>query len=322
MKATIKSSVLFFTLVLLTNSSFAKTASLDIMNGFDAQKVAEHTWVILGPTTPPNPENKGFMNNPAFVITDNSVIVFDPGSSLQTGQALVKKIKEKTDKPITHVFDSHVHGDHWLGNHGIQQAYPDVKIYAHPEMIVEAKAGEADTWIKLMKSLTNGATEGTKAVYPTTALKNNEEIKIDNITVKVHLNKKAHTQTDAMYEILNDKVLITGDNAFNMRMPRLDDGSYVGNMKAMDQGLALDVDVVIPGHGPFGGKEILTNFKRFLEIVYSNSKSLLDDDIEPYEMKPIIVKKLKDYQKWDNFDGAIGKLISVAVLEAEEAEND
>jgi hypothetical protein len=39
--------------------------------------------------------------------------------------------------------------------------------------------------------------------------------------------------------------------------------------------------------------------------------------MESFEMKPIIVEKLEKYQKWVNFEGAIGKLISVAVLEAE-----
>jgi hypothetical protein len=39
--------------------------------------------------------------------------------------------------------------------------------------------------------------------------------------------------------------------------------------------------------------------------------------MEPIEMKPDIVKKLEKYHQWDNFDDTIGKLISVAVLEAE-----
>jgi len=303
--------------LLLSTTALKAKDDLGIMDKFEVTKVAEHTWAILGPTAQPNPDNKGFMNNPAFVITDKSVIVIDPGSSVQVGRALLKKIRLKTDKPVTHVFNSHVHGDHWLGNHAIKEAYPSVKIYAHPEMIAEAKAGEAESWVSLMKDLTKGATAGTEIVLPTIALENGQEVTIDNITIKSHLSKIAHTKTDAMFEIKEDKVLITGDNTFNARMPRLDDGSFVGNIAVMDLGLALDIKMVIPGHGALGGKELLSNFREFLDTIYSSSKKLLDDDMEAFEMKPIIVKKLEKYKQWDNFDGAIGKLISVAVLEAE-----
>ncbi len=311
-----KVSFLFIALLLINTPVSAKEVK-GIMDKFEAVNIAEHTWGIFGPLTAPNPENQGFMNNPVFVITDKSVVVIDPGSSVQVGRALLEKIRKQTDKPITHVFNSHVHGDHWLGNQAFLEANPDVKIYAHPEMITEAKEGEAETWIALMKTLTEGATEGTEATIPTIALENNQEIKIDNITIKAHLNKLAHTKTDAMYQIIEDKVLITGDNTFNNRMPRLDDGSFVGNMAAMDLGLALDIKHVVPGHGAVGGKEILRNFREFLYVIYDNSKMLLDEDMEPFEMKPIIVKKLEKFKEWDNFEGAIGKLISVAVLEAE-----
>lgn len=316
MKLVLKPSLLFITLLFISTTAFAKDVA-GIMDKFETQKLAEHTWGVFGPLAAPNPENKGFMNNPVFVITDKSVVVIDPGSSVQVGRALLAKIRKQTDKPITHIFNSHVHGDHWLGNQAFFEVNPSVKIYAHPVMIEEAKAGEAESWIGLMKTLTKGATEGTTATIPTIGLKNDQEVKIDNITIKAHLNKLAHTKTDAMYEIVEDKVLVTGDNTFSKRMPRLDDGSYVGNMMAMDVALALNINVVVPGHGPAGGKEVLSDFREFLYTIYDTSKNLLDDDLESFEMKPIIVEKLKKYQKWENFDGTIGKLISVAVLEAE-----
>jgi glyoxylase-like metal-dependent hydrolase (beta-lactamase superfamily II) len=287
------------------------------MDNYQSTKIAEHSWVVFGPKAVPNPENKGFMNNPAFLITDKNVVVIDPGSSLQVGNALLEKIREQTDKPISHVFISHVHGDHWLANHAIYEAYPEVKIYAHPVMIEEAKAGEAESWIANMKTLTEGATEGTKAIIPTIALEDSQEYKIDNITIKAHLNEIAHTKTDAMFEILEDKVLITGDNSFNERMPRLDDGSFTGNIKAMNKALSLNIDVVVPGHGPAGGKEILNNFRNFLSVIYDNSKIMMNEDMDPFEMKPIIVAKMGEFQSWSSFDDNIGRLISLAALEAE-----
>jgi glyoxylase-like metal-dependent hydrolase (beta-lactamase superfamily II) len=319
MKATSTTIRLFFSFLLLTfiHTAVIAKESKGIMDDYEAKQVAVHTWVVFGPTTEPNVENQGFMNNPAFVITEKSVAVIDPGSSVNTGRALLKKIKDLTDRPVTHVFNSHIHGDHWLGNQAFKEANPDVKIYAHPQMIEEAKAGEADNWIKLMMTLTEGATKDTKVVYPTNVLKNGQEVVIDDISIKAHLSEFAHTKTDAMFEVVQDKLLITGDNSFSQRMPRLDDGSFVGNIKAMETGLALDLKVVIPGHGPAGGKEVLSDFREFLATIYNTSKELIDEDMEPFEMKPIIVKKLEKYSTWVNFDKNIGKLISLAVIEAE-----
>jgi len=295
---------------------FAKE-SVGPLTAYPTQKIAAHTWAIFGPLDAPNEANKGFMNNPAFVVTDKSVLVFDPGSSVQIGKSLLTRIKKITDKPISHVFNSHIHGDHWLATDAIQQAYPDVTVYAHPVMLEEAKAGEGDSWIKLMSNLTAGATDGTKVVLPTLTLEDQQVIHIDNISIKSHLSDVSHTKTDAMFQIIEDKILITGDNSFNKRMPRMDDGSFVGNIKSMESALALDIELVIPGHGPLGGKEILSAYKELLSIVYEEVKVLLDEDLESFEMKPLIVEKLDSHKDWTNFEGTIGKLISIAVLEAE-----
>ena len=308
-----------FLSTLISLSACAKGDSDDILSGYKTTKVADHTWYIPGPRATPNVENKGFMNNPAFTITDKSVIVYDPGSSVLVGRALIKRIREKTKNPITHVFNSHVHGDHWLGNQAFVEENKDVKIYAHPLMIKHAKNGEAKIWIDMMMDRTKGITKDTFAVLPTEILKDQQEIKIDNITIKAHLaNIKAHTVTDAMFEIVEDKVLITGDNAFRDRTTRMDDGSFIGNMKVLDDAMKLPVEVVIPGHGPAGDKKVLEEYKNFLAVIYNTTKAAMDDDLEVYEIKPKVVEKMAKYKDWTGFDAGIGKLVGVAALEVEE----
>jgi glyoxylase-like metal-dependent hydrolase (beta-lactamase superfamily II) len=303
---------------LMTLSVSAKDHATDILSGYETTKIADHTWFIPGPLEGPNPKNRGFMNNPVFVVTEKSVIVVDPGGTVEAGRALLKRIQKQTKNPITHVFTTHIHGDHWLGNQAFVENNKDVKLYAHPKMIELAKGGEAQVWIDMMMDRTKGASKGTVAVIPTEALTDQQEIKIDNITIKAHLNEKAHTLTDAMYEIIEDKVLITGDNAFNNRAPRLDDGTYIGNIAVMDKALKLPIEIVVPGHGPTGGKEVLENFKEFLSLVYNTTKKHMDDDLEAHEIKPKVIKAMSKFKDWTNFHGAIGKLVSVASLEVEE----
>jgi glyoxylase-like metal-dependent hydrolase (beta-lactamase superfamily II) len=314
-------SAIFLSLLFSVSASAEqpkKETATDILSSYETKKIAEHTWFIPGPLEGPNPVNRGFMNNPSFVVTEKSVIVIDPGGTVEAGRGLLKRIQKQTKNPVTHVFNTHIHGDHWLGNQAFVEANKDVKIYAHPKMIELAKDGEGQVWVDMMLRLTEGASKETAITLPTDALKDQQEVKVDNITIKAHLNKKAHTLTDAMFEIVEDKVLITGDNAFNNRAPRLDDGSYIGNIAVMDKAIALPIDVVIPGHGPVGGKEILENFKTFLSLIYNTTKKHMDDDLEAHEIKPKVIAVMGQFKDWTNYEGAIGKLVSVAALEVEE----
>ena len=120
--------------------------------------------MIHGPTELPSPSNQGFMNNPAFVVTDEGVVVIDPGSSVQVGEMVLARIEKVTDKPILAVFNSHIHGDHWLGNQAIRAKYPDVPIYGHERVPPKVEAGAGTEWVDLMLSMTEKATAGTGVV--------------------------------------------------------------------------------------------------------------------------------------------------------------
>lgn len=305
--------------ILLVSISNVSVASTDPIADYKAEKISNNTWVIHGPMEFPTPENEGFMNNPAFTVTDKSVVVFDPSSSLQAGEGVLKKIKNITDKPVTHVFITHVHGDHWLGNQAIKAAYPDAKFYAHPQMIEEAIEGEAESWVNLMERLTKGATKGTVAVIPDLILSDGQAIKIDNITVRTYLDEWAHTKTDAMFVIPEEKVLITGDNVTYQRIARMTDGNFQGNIQSVAKAMTFDVDKVVPGHGPTGGKEVLESFHNYLQTVYQASEQAIEDELEPYEVKAELLPKMTAYRQWAGFDDEFGRHISQAMLEAEDA---
>uniref|UniRef100_UPI0035941BE5 MBL fold metallo-hydrolase n=1 Tax=Thiocapsa sp. TaxID=2024551 RepID=UPI0035941BE5 len=89
---------------------------------YPTEQVAPGLYVIHGPVDYPTPENQGFMNNPAFLVTETGVIVVDPGSSVQTGEMVLRRIRKVTDKPLLAVLNTHVHGDHWLGNQAMLAA--------------------------------------------------------------------------------------------------------------------------------------------------------------------------------------------------------
>lgn len=279
-------------------------------------KISDRVYVIHGPNEPPTPANQGFMNNPGFVLTKKGVVVIDPGSSLQIGEMVLKKIATVTPNPVIAVFNTHVHGDHWLGNDAIRRAFPKAVIYAHPKMI--AKSAEAGAfWLKLLNRLTNDSVRGTEPVPPNLGIENEETLSLDGLHFTAFHTGTAHTDGDLMIEVAEEKVVFLGDNVVAGALRRLDDGSFPGTIKACEVALRSGAKHFVPGHGPSGGREVVTTYRDFLKDLYRSVKKHRAQGLSDFEMKEKVVAELRAHRSWLNFDVEIGKLVSLAFLEAE-----
>ena len=303
-----------FILVFSTNISAAE------VKAYPLKKIADNTYVIHGPLAQPNKKNKGFMNNPGFVVTKSGVVVIDPGSSVQVGRMVLKQIKTITQKPVTHVLNTHIHGDHWLGNQAFAEAFPKVMIMAHPDMIKRAKNGAAKQWVSLMSKLTLGATDGTRAVIPGKAINDKHTFKTGGVEFRIYAPEKAHSFTDIMIEVVEESVVFLGDNVLYKRFPRMDDGTFKGNALACQLAIDLAAKTYVPGHGPSGDKSIIIPFMNYLKIIYREVGIHSEAGLADYEMKPKMLSKLQDYFNWFGFEDELGKHISLAVLEYERDE--
>jgi glyoxylase-like metal-dependent hydrolase (beta-lactamase superfamily II) len=290
----------------------------DIVRDYPVDRIAAHTYVIHGPREIASVANQGFMNNPAFVVTAEGVVVIDPGSSLQSGRMVMKQLRTVTGKPVTHVLNTHVHGDHWLGNQAVREAFPGAVLMAHPEMIKRVR-GVAEEWVSLMHRLSGGFTEGTRAVMPTVAIGNGEELKTGGITFRIHAPPDAHSHTDIMIQVVEDSVVFGGDNFLYQRLPRLDDATIKGNIEACRVAAGLDAKHYVPGHGPTGGVEIVKAYETYLATLYAEVKKHYDAGKSDYEMKDAVLAKLKPWDGWTHFNDVVGKHISLAFLEVEQA---
>ena len=183
--------------------------SLTIKKDYPVSKLSDRIYVIYGPVGPPTKENQGFRNNAIIVITKSGIVVIDPGTSVHVGNMILKKIKSITDKPVVAIFNSHIHGDHWLGNQAFKQANPKVHIYAHTKMIKQAKEGEGKRWIKLFNAATGNAVVGTSPEIPNKTVKDGDVIKIGELKFRVHHTVSAHTDNDIMIEVVEEKAILT-----------------------------------------------------------------------------------------------------------------
>lgn len=283
---------------------------------FPLTRLTEHVYVIHGPNEFPSKQNQGFMNNPGFVLTAKGVVVIDPGSSVQVGEMVLKKIATVTKDPVIAVFNTHIHGDHWLGNVAIRSAYPQAVIYAHPNMRAKT-AVEGENWLRLMSTLTDDATKGTRAAPPDADINNDETLALGGLHFHVLHTGVAHTDGDIMVEVVEDRVLFAGDNIVAERTARMDDGNFKGNIAAVERALKVNAKFIVPGHGLSGGREVAVNYLVYLKAFYATVKKYFDQGVSDFDMKDKVIADLKPYHKWALFDAEIGKLISLAYLQIE-----
>jgi glyoxylase-like metal-dependent hydrolase (beta-lactamase superfamily II) len=284
---------------------------------YPAEKVAPNTYVIHGPLGVPSAANQGFMNNPGFVITANGVVLIDPGSSVQAGRMVVAQLRKLTAKPVTHVINTHVHGDHWLGNQAVREAFPKAVLIGHPDMIREARAVAGEQWIELMERMTAGYTKGTRAVPPTVGMGDQAELKAGGITFRILATPNAHSRSDIMVHVVEESVLFGGDNVLYKRFGRLDDATFRGSIAALRAAAAVNARRYVPGHGPTGGVEIVKAYETYLTTLYTEVKKHHEKGRDDFQMKDDVVDSLRAYADWADFKEVVGKHISLAVLEIE-----
>ena len=91
-----------------------------------------------------------------------------------------------------------------------------------------------------------------------------KRLKVGDKNVVLTAVGPAHTSGDVLVHAVEDRVIYTGDLLFSGAHPVLWEGSVEGWIAACDHILSLDVDVVVPGHGPVTDKTKVAEFRDYL----------------------------------------------------------
>jgi len=286
-----------------------------------AQQLSPHVWMIYSPDGFPTAENRGMMSNVIFAVTTAGVVVIDSGASLQIGQMAIRMIRKVTDKPVVAVFNSHYHGDHWLGNHAFVKTYGDkLPIYALPSTIEKLKGAEGNLWRSLMERWTNQSTLGTQVVVPNKPVQHGQVLQVGDVTFRMHHYGTAHTPSDLCVEVVQDKLTAVGDIAMANRIANMDEGSYAGTFKYYKALMAATGEQIwVPGHG-LGSKDLLRTYGEFMAGIWEPCLKAVEEGKSEADAKAVVLKDPRVASRaktMQGFDGNIGKYVSLAYLEAE-----
>jgi glyoxylase-like metal-dependent hydrolase (beta-lactamase superfamily II) len=209
-------------------------------------KVNERVHVLLGPIQHANRSNQGYMINATVIVGDRGVILVDSGGSLEVGRHIASAVRRITGKPVTHVVNTHHHGDHYLGNAAFEGA-TFISSEACRRMVLET-GGE---WLALMERDIGHPLPGTRPLaagltYPAGT---RTEKSIHGVRLVFWVPPGSHTTGDLMVYLPDDRVLVAGDVLVSGVVPTLQDGFLKNWILTLDEIQGLGAARFVPGHG-------------------------------------------------------------------------
>ncbi len=280
--------------------------------------VAPGVYAVMTPARDfPSRENLGWNANMAFVVTGDGVLVFDTGSSETMGVALREAIREVTDQPVRWIVNSHSHGDHWLGNHAFAEDKPE--IMAGPEAIERMKA-EAETWVDNFREMTEGATGDTTPLLPNTPVDERITRDLGGKEVVILPSGGAHSPGDLIVWLPQTKVLLAGDVVYSDRAPSVWDGDVVQWIELLDELIALEPDVVVPGHGRLEGAETLPRLQNYLVTLWGAIEEGVEQGLADFETVPLVRERMADIiDDYPGFEDKIDRSVATTYPDVEAA---
>ena len=257
------------------------------------EQVAEGIYVVSPPTRElPNPQNRGWNSNSAFVVTGKGVLVVDTGSSTEIGEALKTAIAGVTDQPVRWILNTHAHGDHWLGNAAFEDSVE--KIYATQSVIDQIRA-QGENWVANFKRLTDGATGNSRIVAPDTAINSRQELQAGNKTIVLFPSGDSHSPGDLLLWLPDDRVLISGDVIYSDRMPSTNNSNLQQWIKLLPELEQLQPEAVIPGHGNVTDVRGIERLHELLTALWQAVEEGVNAGLAAYETVPLVRDKLDDF---------------------------
>jgi glyoxylase-like metal-dependent hydrolase (beta-lactamase superfamily II) len=276
----------------------------------------------------------GLDGNSVAIVASDGVLVFDSNGTPAGASAVLAEIRKRTDAPVRYVVNSHWHWDHWYGTEVYREAYPRVKVVTQ-EKTREMMLGPAlefnrpgletqlPAYIESLRQRVSAAEAttpppadlqktrdllaadrffleqktGVHHVAADVTFRDRLDIHLGDREIEVLHYDRAVTPGDTFLYLPKEKILITGDllvNPISFALSCYPTG-WLRTLERMD---ALDVAVLVPGHGePVRDRELLHATMGVFRELLRQGKQAREKGLAVDDAKTAILPSLAGYER-------------------------
>jgi len=191
-----------------------------------------------------------FWANSVIIEGEHEVMLVD-AQLTKTNAERVLEVIQKTKKPLSIIYITHEHADHFLGLEVFREAYPGVRIIANSAVVGRINKVYQEKIDKWKKILDSGATSQVVAIEKF----DGNFIEFEGTKIEVLKNIQGDTDENTMLWIPGQGILIAGDVLFNdMHVYTAETDSKARGkwLNSLQKIRELKPSVVIPGHSKVG----------------------------------------------------------------------
>jgi len=191
-----------------------------------------------------------FWTNSVIIEGKHEVMLVDAQLTKTNAERVLQEIT-KTHKPLSIIYITHEHADHFLGLEVFKEAYPKVRIIATSAVVERIAQIYQEKIAKWAQLLGPGATSHAVAIEQG----DGPVITFENSQIAVLKNLQGDTNENTMLWIPRQRLLIAGDVVFNnMHVYTAETDSkardrWLNSLKTIRE---LHPSIVVPGHSKVG----------------------------------------------------------------------
>jgi glyoxylase-like metal-dependent hydrolase (beta-lactamase superfamily II) len=251
-------------------------------------------------------QDRGLGYSNSGLINRGGGLVVDTFWDLPHTRELIQRYSEVWSEPASCVVNTHHNGDHCWGN----QLFPQAEIIGHrlckewmekdsPEALRALRSVPSDAEPAIVffaERLADWDFSDLELRPPTTLIEDRLALDLDGVQVELVHVGPAHTESDVLVHLPEQRIVFTGDVLFRRCTPIGWEGTYEHWIAALDFIARLDPQIVVPGHGPICGTEGPREMRAYLEYVQSESKRFFEAGLTALEAAKKI--DLGPYADW------------------------
>ena len=223
---------------------------------------------------------EGSGGNITVLTGKDGKLLVDAGFSVSQPR-ISSAVDSISQEPIRHLINSHWHTDHTDGNQWLHSAgatiTAQVNTRKHLSVVTRVAGWAWDFPARAADAL------------PTSTFETRHDMLLNNTNITLEGYGPAHTDSDISVHFVEADILLVADTWWNGVYPFIDystGGSIDGQIRAAQRNVeAVTADtIVVPGHGPIGGKADLIEFHDMLVAIRDKVAGLKHQGMTVFEV--------------------------------------